>query len=861
MDAVHVTGVARAEAGIDALCATTATSIPESCPRTTAADPERERRFDFTSVDIPGLEPGPNRVTVFVRDRRGQVRSAAVEFTVATPESGIDLQANGLEVTQGTQLPGPISAEDESARRLPYAGVEVVARKQTVVRLFANARSTAAAGVDVRGARAALWAFRPGSDTPLPGSPIFPNHGPTTLARGDAVVDSERLDARASFNFVLPRTWTSGEVDLRGEINPASVRPTIAECEGCEANNRFELSGVRFLQVPPLTVNPVNLTHTQNGRTVNPPSAESAFRVARLFLPVAEHDFHVLPTRLTIDVDDYLTRNNPALGPPDTQAQTTYRNGLMLNRIVQDIGSDRLDPSVYGHPFGLIAHNVGGAATKLRFARSGLRPVGLADTGRLGKPVTHELGHMLGLGHASAACGATLSRVDDWPEDQMGFLQGVGLDLRGGSRPADPYPVRAPGVAGGPAQLYDFMSYCGGDDAMWVSPRNWGYLLEVFTTPPPRSGRVAAAQAGAVLMIDGLVLEDGSAVVGAVRPGRGSPTPGAEGAAQRLVVRDAAGVVLSDAGLPLEGLEDSTLQTFFAVVPAAGAARIEVVRDGAVLAERSRSATVPAVRIRSPRAGAVVGRSRTTRVEWTATDPDGEPLTATVDYSADGGRTYAPVAVGRGGGPISVPSASLSASRNARIRVRVSDGFNEGVAVSARFSAVGAPPVVRIGAPGGSAALPADGTLPVAGEAYDDRGRRIPSKRLRWLDGRRVVARGETATVTGLTPGKRRLRLEATDSAGRIGSSSVTVRVGRADPAFTVLSSPERLGRSKSKLKLRVASSFPARLSIGKRRFDVDRTARSLTVPVRPGSTALTLRLRLTGGGRTTSVTLSVVRG
>ena len=59
-------------------------------------------------------------------------------------------------------------------------------------------------------------------------------------------------------------------------------------------------------------------------------------------------------------------------------------------------------------------------------------------------------------------------------------------------------------------------------------------------------------------------------------------------------------------------------------------------------------------------------------VRWSATDRDSDTRHATVDYSADGGRT---VCDGPSRGRTVVPSTVLQRSARARIRANVSDGF------------------------------------------------------------------------------------------------------------------------------------------------------------------------------------------
>ena len=124
-------------------------------------------------------------------------------------------------------------------------------------------------------------------------------------------------------------------------------------------------------------------------------------------------------------------------------------------------------------------------------------PYAVTFAGRPLTSVAHELHHCFGRMHASSACGATGSQAGEpWPPDEQGFLNGVGIDLRGSA----PFKILAAGVAGEavnpcdqsiPGQWYDFMSYCqcansGDPDSLktWISPKGWG---EFWSNPNPQN--------------------------------------------------------------------------------------------------------------------------------------------------------------------------------------------------------------------------------------------------------------------------------------------------------------------------------------------------------------------------------------
>jgi hypothetical protein len=263
----------------------------------------------------------------------------------------------------------------------------------------------------------------------------------------------------------------------------------------------------------------------------------------------------------------------------------------------------------------------------------------------------------------------------------------------------------------------------------------------------------------------------------------------------------------------------------------------------------------------SPKRGARVGRKRTTLVRWRATDADGDELSAKLDYSADDGHNWRPIYAGPNSGSARVPSEYFSGSRRARVRVRVSDGFNEGLARSGRFTAVGRRPQVVITSPVAGQRVVNHTALYLAGKAVDDAHRPLRGRRLQWFLGRKRLGRGSSISVLGLPPGRRTIRLVARDRRGRKASARVRVRVIGAAPQFLDVRAPRKLSPRARRLRLRVAATIPARLRIGRQRYRVGRRLKKLTVRVKRGRSPLVLKLRLSSGRKGTVRKLLVPRG
>jgi hypothetical protein len=297
-----------------------------------------------------------------------------------------------------------------------------------------------------------------------------------------------------------------------------------------------------------------------------------------------------------------------------------------------------------------------------------------------------------------------------------------------------------------------------------------------------------------------------------------------------------------------------------AAVPAPGAQTVELVRDGVVLDTHSRSGSAPKLKLIAPRRGARIGSKGSLRVRWRARDADRGPLLASLDFSANGGKSWKPVATDLRGSKFALPLSYLARSRNARLRVRVNDGWNEATSISGRFSVAGPPPQVSIELPRNRLRLRADEPLNLEGVAHDDRSRTLSGRSMRWLDGRRTLGHGPQVTALTLRPGKHTIRLVARDRSGRAGQASVRVIVTPVKPAFLVLKAPKSVSRKARRVAIRAAASLPGTLAVRGRRFKIDRRTRRFRVAVKPGRRPLRLRLNLRGGGRSIRAKLTIPR-
>ncbi len=409
-----------------------------------------------------------------------------------------------------------------------------------------------------------------------------------------------------------------------------------------------------------------------------------------------------------------------------------------------------------------------------------------------------------------------------------------------------------------------------------MTVRNWNRDVE-FHAPGPTHGTPDAARAlGYRIEPPASAAADHSLAITAVyevgpqhteivsiAPDAGAPSALQPGDTYSLVGLDAAGHVISHAGAlaTIEHADQSSPEVLIlGKLAAAGVDEVEVLQDGQPIAREQSSAYAPTVSVTGLRTGLRVGGPHGVVIHWRSHDVDGGQLGATVRYSRDDGRTWSTVYMGADRGEAVLPSGFLSASRSARLRIYISDGFNEAIVTSSRFVAVGAPPVVTITSPQRAARVSAGSALDLTGRALDDAGRQLSGHALTWRAEGRVIARGAHALTVSLPAGHHEITLTVRDHTGRTATASVRVTITPAPPVVTSLGVPNRVSRGARSFTLRIASLAPATLTIGRARTIIGRKARTVRVPITPGRKAITLVLALRSGRFATAVPVRVTR-
>lgn len=145
-------------------------------------------------------------------------------------QTEVDIVPWAMEVTQAVR--GTLDVQPPGSRRLD--DFPLVQNKRTVVRGYATQQFPLGIPGDVRvrplEVAARLYGFRDGAT--LAGSPLTPENGTVELmgySPGDEGEAALRPRAGSTFNFVLPNTWTTGDVTLRFEVNPVADPAHVEE--------------------------------------------------------------------------------------------------------------------------------------------------------------------------------------------------------------------------------------------------------------------------------------------------------------------------------------------------------------------------------------------------------------------------------------------------------------------------------------------------------------------------------------------------------------------------------------------------------------------------------------------------------
>ena len=231
---------------------------------------------------------------------------------------------------------------------------------------------------------------------------------------------------------------------------------------------------------------------------------------------------------------------------------------------------------------------------------------------------------------------------------------------------------------------------------------------------------------------------------------------------------------------------DTSRATFIIPIPHDPAIRsVVVLNGGQVIATKTASANPPNVTVLAPNGGQSITSNPVT-FQWIGSDPDGDPLTYVVQYSANNGVTWTTLAVDWQAQTYQPDYSSLPASPQGRIRVIASDGFRTASDESdAPFTVANHAPDVLLRTPSDQQLFLGKQQIICDASVHDVEDGDVSNQKIQWrsdLDG--VLGNGNVLLLaaSNLSEGIHRLTVAATDNSGATTEKSVTVVVTRAVP-------------------------------------------------------------------------------
>lgn len=668
--------------------------------------------------------------------------AACLTLTVADRAQAVDLSIASIEITQGLQ---------SAAGDLP-----LVARNATAVRvkISLNGEAVPVAGVD-----AVLRIYSDGIE--IAESPLYSTNGPIVAPLAPS---SDILSDTVNF-LCLPPEGT--RIDFVVKVNPFA---TVVETN--YANNELAVLGKQVVCRKMMDLAYVPVDYVPGGGQPNPyytqPGRGDAF--LRGIYKTGDWNYHRSP-----------------LPPLVHTLDITISNTFLLNSLL-DIRQNQIPAAGYAQPdfvFGWLPGNpyIGNGQA---LSTPGSVAFGNTDPAKFQRTFAHEIGHCWGQPHNQLSVTTTGLDVERHLQDPLGLAQimpGTKRDVMvAGLNTADAWVASLTYLD----PISDTRAACSafGDGGGGDGPADDATeVLRIAGRHDHLKRRVELQPA----MTHDAVAPTADNPRGNVR----IEAFGADGALLHTVRIDTRTCRESCAEPGHLHRDSAVYANLPSVIGGQPIARV-VVREigGRPLAVLERSAHAPVIEsftvARAGGAGPVdqpnsrlEGRIR---LDWRATDADGDALIADLLYSPDGGAAWLPLRVGETSGSFAFNSSDVPASRggNARFAVRVSDGMNTTRMGTGSSFAFGnsQPPDVHLLAPNQGDSIAQGSTVVLHGSAWDIDDQLLPESSVTWtssIDG--PIGTGRLLVRRNLSPGQHQITVRGTDSGGLFTEASVTVTV------------------------------------------------------------------------------------
>jgi hypothetical protein len=708
---------------------------------TVTPTPTATRTATATRTGTPGPTPTPTpTATAWSPINVELIPWFPVEdFPVAVQVVPIpDLQIKNIEITQAIQCLDRTGTPACADNSLP-----VVMNRWAMARVYVQTN-----GFDISNVTVRLHLYI--------GS-LSGNHS-SNIAYTTAVMKPDRENKLHSANFYFKiQGGSDTKILYYAEVNDWH---TVNETN--YANNRFPASGTKditFREQSALEIVPVLIDYTGDGSHKAPPSGWlSTFDEFMKIYPVHAVNLHTSPQRTLAW----------------TQSLQTW---AQWEALLTALGTMRNKDSVKdAHWYGLVdpgdtpLGGISGMGWIPMFASktNAWQAAGIT----LNKGVaTHEVGHNLARWHAPCGVNAQLDTNYPYPNGQ---IKEVGWDI------ITSKPVKASSP--------DLMSYC---NPHWISDYNWQHMFTRRDLLVPAGGASAASPSAAAQIVH---VQVSAYVAGEfitaqyypfqtmLLPAGSSDYPG-EGPL-RIEIQNEGGTALFTRRcdiMPSGGAADDPGGTINEIMPLPeGARTIRLYVGETLLAERRISDHDPVVHFTSPLTAQAWSGSVWQTLAWEAGDDDGDPLTFSVQVSADGGETWAALGAWITGRTYDVNPAYLAGSENTLFRVIANDGINESADIT------NVPVTIEPKPPEAIIIDPQPGTLlqpgiPVAliGAGYDTEDGTLPNDAFQWHSDRDgFLGTGSTLILPSLSRGRHQIVLRVVDSDGMEGFAETWVFYG-----------------------------------------------------------------------------------
>jgi hypothetical protein len=321
----------------------------------------------------------------------------------------------------------------------------------------------------------------------------------------------------------------------------------------------------------------------------------------------------------------------------------------------------------------------------------------------------------------------------------------------------------------------------------WINETTrYSLLSKLAAAPEPEAAGKASALAPepvAALLIPITLWEDGSADLPGIWDITAELTPDDPFGLWSVESRTDAGAVLDRIAFeprfrevdPANGLRSAAIPILLPANPAV--AEIVLLQNESEVSSLLRTGGPPTVTVLSPNGGESLSGGFT--AEWSAVDPDGDPLTYSLAFRCESADHWTPVVTGHTGTSWTVDTADLPGGTHCRAQVIADDGLWSDYDTSdGTFSIEAHPPVVQILSPVDGASVAAGHSVTLSGQVSDPDGDAPPLEELEWSsDLVGPLGTGSPLIVEGLIAGLHTVTLRATDRLGEVGEDSVTLTV------------------------------------------------------------------------------------